>query len=219
MYKRNKILVWEMNSEERDDDGIKVYTPLLRKIQSMPKPNYMREGWGIAYRNRVLFDESSNEVLESQQLLYTTDSSDKISVIDPDGWKTLGQISVTEDGSPLTYLNELEIIERDVDSLHPYERMRQHKRSQWVFANRFGDNVIYMVSLETGKVAKKWDLTDLVNQQKDYISETGEEGYDWGNNVLNGIAYKKETDTFLLTGKMWDFLFEVHLDYHSAMDL
>lgn len=35
--------------------------------------------------------------------------------------------------------------------------------------------------------------------------------YDWGNNVLNGIAFNKETGTFLVTGKNWDFIFEVIL--------
>jgi len=33
------------------------------------------------------------------------------------------------------------------------------------------------------------------------------------NNVLNGIAYRKETDTFLVTGKMWHNLTEIKFDY------
>ncbi len=28
---------------------------------------------------------------------------------------------------------------------------------------------------------------------------------------MNGIAYNKERDTFLITGKMWDFVFEVKI--------
>lgn len=35
--------------------------------------------------------------------------------------------------------------------------------------------------------------------------------YDWGNNVLNGIAYKKDTNTFFFSGKMWDLVFEVQM--------
>ena len=30
--------------------------------------------------------------------------------------------------------------------------------------------------------------------------------------VLNGIAYRPETDTYLLTGKLWPWLFEVALE-------
>jgi len=38
-----------------------------------------------------------------------------------------------------------------------------------------------------------------------------EPSYDWTNAVLNGIAYRESTDTFFLTGKMWDYFFEVKL--------
>lgn len=31
--------------------------------------------------------------------------------------------------------------------------------------------------------------------------------YDAGNNVLNGIAYDNKTDTFFVTGKMWDHVY------------
>ena len=33
------------------------------------------------------------------------------------------------------------------------------------------------------------------------------------NAVLNGIAYDKQRDTFVITGKMWDLAFELKLDY------
>jgi glutamine cyclotransferase len=35
--------------------------------------------------------------------------------------------------------------------------------------------------------------------------------YDWGNNVLNGIAYNPWRRTFYITGKRWDFMFEMDL--------
>ena len=37
--------------------------------------------------------------------------------------------------------------------------------------------------------------------------------YDWDDNVLNGIAYLKDRDTFFVTGKRWDFIFEIGLNY------
>lgn len=37
--------------------------------------------------------------------------------------------------------------------------------------------------------------------------------YDKQNNVMNGIAYRKETDTFFFTGKNWDKITELSLNY------
>ena len=42
--------------------------------------------------------------------------------------------------------------------------------------------------------------------------------YDWWNNVPNGIAYDQSDDTFWITGKMWDFAFNVQLDYQEVID-
>uniref|UniRef100_A0A7S3IKG8 Uncharacterized protein n=1 Tax=Strombidium inclinatum TaxID=197538 RepID=A0A7S3IKG8_9SPIT len=183
----------------------------------MPMPNHMKEGWGIAYKNWVMFNNETNEVMAQQQLLYTTDSTSKITVIDPKNWKTLRQIEVTENGKSLNYLNELEIIQRDVDSTTPLERKQQYIRSQWVFANRFQSNFIYMVNLESGKVVHKWDMSEVVAEQYTYIKEKGETNYDDRNNVLNGIAYRAETDSFLVSGKRWDFVFDIKLDYHKYL--
>ena len=39
--------------------------------------------------------------------------------------------------------------------------------------------------------------------------------YDEENNVFNGIAYIPERDSFLMTGKMWNHMHEVKLDYRK----
>lgn len=39
--------------------------------------------------------------------------------------------------------------------------------------------------------------------------------WDQTNNVFNGIAYRKQDDTFLVTGKMWDHIYQVKLDYRK----
>ena len=72
-----------------------------------------------------------------------------------------------------------------------------------------------MINLDTGKIVKQWDFSMLVEDIKNYINSINDYSYDWGNNVLNGIAYNKYKDTFYLTGKMWDFVYEVKLDYRD----
>ena len=38
-------------------------------------------------------------------------------------------------------------------------------------------------------------------------------GYDRMNNVLNGIAYDSENDEFYMTGKRWNFVFKIKLNW------
>ncbi len=36
---------------------------------------------------------------------------------------------------------------------------------------------------------------------------------DEDSNVLNGIAWRESTDTFFLSGRMWDNMSEIRFDY------
>ena len=75
-----------------------------------------------------------------------------------------------------------------------------------------------MIDLRTGIIANTWDLTELKEKQEKHIKESGQDkNYDYLNAVLNGIAYFPKNDSFLITGKMWDFIFEVKLDYYQYM--
>ncbi|TNV76972.1 hypothetical protein FGO68_gene15201 [Halteria grandinella] len=82
----------------------------------------------------------------------------------------------------------------------------------YIYANAYTTNDIYKFSKIDGTLVKIYNFADLANLQKKEVQSLGQSySYDWGNNVLNGIAYRQETNTFLLTGKKWDFMFEVAL--------
>lgn len=150
----------------------------------MPKNNQLREGWGLSYR-------------PSDQKLYASDGSQYIYVIDPNSWNTIQTIEVHDlNGKKLSNINELEIIPN-------YDG--------YIFANAWMTNFVYMIELASGNVVKQWDMTELVDIQKKHVGV--DLSYDWTNAVLNGIAYYGPNDSFLLTGKLWDFVFEVNLEY------
>jgi glutamine cyclotransferase len=62
-----------------------------------------------------------------------------------------------------------------------------------------------------GHVLSRFDMSSLLEIEKAYLDEHNItwQRYDVLNNVLNGIAYHKETDTFFVTGKNWHFLFQI----------
>lgn len=68
-------------------------------------------------------------------------------------------------------------------------------------------NWIYAVDPLTGEVKKAFDLREL----EDIWERTPGASRD-RNHVFNGIAYRAETDTFFVTGKNWNVVFEVKLN-------
>ena len=73
--------------------------------------------------------------------------------------------------------------------------------------------------MESRKAVRKYDfsyLRKLVIEDMNKMAQAKGERFKWShnqyaNNVLNGVTYNKDTDTFLMTGKMWPFIFEVKL--------
>lgn len=77
-----------------------------------------------------------------------------------------------------------------------------------IFANIYGQNDIVVIDPNTGRITNKIDCSNLLAQAKvNYNPLTIDAGF-----VLNGIAYKKSTNTYFLTGKCWPVIVEVKLN-------
>jgi glutamine cyclotransferase len=72
--------------------------------------------------------------------------------------------------------------------------------------------IVIKIDKNTGLVEKVWNFEDLHKIQMDHNNKNKVYNWDSTNNVMNGIAYKKDTNTFYLTGKRWNYIFEVQLD-------
>ena len=77
-----------------------------------------------------------------------------------------------------------------------------------IFANIYGQNDIVVIDPNTGRIMNKIDCSNLLAQAKvNYNPLTIDAGF-----VLNGIAYKKSTNTYFITGKCWPVIVEVKLN-------
>jgi glutamine cyclotransferase len=112
--------------------------------------------------------------------LVMSNGSSRLTFRDPETFATLGQVAVTRAGVPVDMLNELECVDGAV------------------WANVYLTDEILRVDPGTGKVTGVVDASGLLTPAERARAE-----------VLNGIAYKPETGTFLITGKYWPRLFEV----------
>lgn len=77
-----------------------------------------------------------------------------------------------------------------------------------IFANIYGQNDIVVIDAKTGHITNKIDCSNILAQAKvNYNPLTIDAGF-----VLNGIAYKKSSNTYFLTGKCWPVVVEVKLN-------
>lgn len=123
------------------------------------------EGWGLTYwKSALLMSNGSDELLQ----------------IALGAFNVVGSIRVTDEGKPVTNLNELEIV------------------GNTLYANIWQSSLIAVIDLPSGKVVKYLDF-----------SSKGREIYKNFRNidVLNGIAY--DGKYLWVTGKFWPQIYKI----------
>ena len=116
-----------------------------------------------------------------------SDGSSTITFRD-DAFQPIGSIAVTLDGNPVRNLNELE-----------YARGR-------IYANVWFRDSIVEIDPADGRVTRVIDCSALVAAEQPRAGEA----------VLNGIAWRADTETFYLTGKWWRTVFAVQIPTDST---
>jgi glutaminyl-peptide cyclotransferase len=174
------------------DNQVLVYSNPFPSGSTLQPPQYLRsyalpaqiaEGWGLTH---------------DDDYLYVSNGSTTIYLCVPN--------------PTLTGLDVVKTITVDTQGRWPHFNELEMVDSKYIYANAFLTSDIYKFSKTDGKLISIWNMKDLMDKQTTYVNSIGGGvWYDWGNNVLNGIAYSQSRGTFLLTGKRWDFVFEVTL--------
>lgn len=129
---------------------------------------YDGEGWGLTHDDRFLI---------------MSDGTENIRFLDPATFAVVRTISVTDHGTPLTNLNELEYINGEM------------------YANVWLTNRIVRIDPTSGAILGWIDLTGLLPDADRSPSV----------NELNGIAYDDATNRLFVTGKNWPEIFQIAL--------
>lgn len=112
--------------------------------------------------------------------LVMSDGSSELVFREPSSLAESRRIQVTLDGHPVKRLNELECVDGQV------------------WANVWMTEELLRIDPASGRVTATVDARGLLEPSERR-----------GTDVLNGIAYRPETGTFLITGKLWPRIFEV----------
>lgn len=151
------------------------FNAALELIEELTIPSQIREGWGMTHIDGSLL------VSDGSQTLY---------FLDPESFEITNSLTVTDNGRPLSRLNELEYVNGKI------------------YANVFQLDTLVEINLD-GTVSQKYDFSELMRIEKAYLKDHGLtwNSYDHANNVFNGIAYHQWSDTFFVTGKNWHFIY------------
>lgn len=122
--------------------------------------------------------------------LIFNDGSNVFHYMDPETFKIVKDLNVTDQYGPVNELNEPEMI------------------NGYIYANRWQTDYIYKIDTATGKVVARFDMSTL-RQRGNIPPMQGRRGEP---EVLNGIAYDAKANKIYVTGKNWPKLFEVKLD-------
>ena len=137
---------------------------------------YQGEGWGLTNDGKIL---------------YMTDSTHVIRVVDPETFQTIRTLVVfREDAKPLMQINELEFIKGELWA------NVWHSEEPEILGK---PNHIARIDPNSGKLLGWIDLNGISTDDVERDSE----------NTLNGIAYDAATDRIFVTGKNWKKLFEI----------
>ena len=120
------------------------------------------------------------------EFLYMSNGSNSLTVRDPSSFVIVKEIPVRNNGNPVQAINELECV------------------GDIIYANIWQTDTILKIDNESGNVLATIDASGLLTSDESASAD-----------VLNGIAYNHDSETFLITGKLWPAMFEVTFEKSS----
>ena len=117
--------------------------------------------------------------------LIMSDGSERLHFYSTDPWTYEHSVQVYDHEGAISGINELEA----VDDL--------------IYANQYEEDTLLIIDPSNGQLVGKVDCSDLFDEEA-YTKRAGKEV-----DVMNGIAYDSISGHFILTGKLWPYLYEV----------
>lgn len=180
--------------EEYFGEGATLHGDSVWQLTWQENTAFRRDADTLEVTGEFSYDGEGWGICSDGDQLVMSDGTDELTFRDPETFEPTGTVSVTLDGDPVEEINELECTggQEGSDGAEPA-----------VWANIWYEDRIIRIDPATGDVTGVLDV-ELPAGERD------------GADVLNGIAEVPGDDggpdTFYLTGKLWDTLYEVRVD-------
>lgn len=186
-YKTGEILLEEKLDDAYFAEGMTIMDDKIYQLTWQEKTGFIYDRHTFKSEGAFGYGQSKEGwgLTNDGTQFYKSDGTPKIWTLDPNTLAEKSYIEPTSNKSVTTKLNELEWVNGKI------------------YANNYGSAAISIINPESGAIEGIIDLRGLLKEIQS--------GLDTANEVLNGIAYKKNEDRLFVTGKHWNTLFEIAL--------
>lgn len=168
-------------SPELFGEGITLYNDKIYQVTWRSKVGFVYDRSTFNQINKIYYQSEGWGLTTMDDKIVMSDGSNILYIIDPEMFTVLYRLEVCDNEKMVDQLNELEYINGEI------------------WANIWNTDLIARIDPVSGKLLSYVDLKGIL---KDTDIDTN-------INVLNGIAFDKETGRIFVTGKNWPKLFEI----------
>jgi len=161
-------------------EGVTVLKNNIYQLTWQQQKCFVYDAKNLTKKKDLLYTGEGWGICNNDTVLIMSDGSERLTYRNPETFEILKTIEVYSNIGPVKNLNELEYV------------------NGLIYANVWMTNKVAVIDPITGKVVAEIDASNLVQLGKG------------SGDVLNGIAYRKESATYFMTGKYWPKLFEVN---------
>jgi glutamine cyclotransferase len=181
-YKTGEILKKKILDDAYFGEGITVFDDKIYQLTWQQNKCFVYDINTFTYSNEYSYTGEGWGMTNDGKNLIMSDGTERLYFRDPNTFGLIRTIEVYSNSGPVKMLNELEYINGKI------------------YANIYQTTNIAIIDPKSGAVEGLIDLSLIALE----FREDGE--------VLNGIAYEKESDRLFVTGKNWPYLLHIELE-------
>ena len=187
LFNGNKILNTKFLDNEFFGEGLTIFDKRIIQLTWKNKVGFI---YDLNSMNMIKSFNYNNSIegwglANDGEYIYKSDGTEKIWILDPETLQEISYIEIVTNNKKVKNINELEIVE-DIIYANTYQ---------------FNKDVVLAINKNSGEVLGIINFQDLREKVKDHPDL----------DVLNGIAYYKKNNSFFMTGKKWNKIFEVEI--------
>ncbi|MDA3891833.1 MAG: glutaminyl-peptide cyclotransferase [Salinivirgaceae bacterium] len=180
----NNEIVQSINlSKELFGEGITIINDKIYQLTWRSNIGYVYEKESLKKLYDFNYPTEGWGLTNNGSELIMSDGSEHIYFLDTEFIQETKKLQVYDNNGPVKHLNELEYI------------------NGVIYANIYGSESIVAFDAESGKVLKYINLSGMLDKSKVKTPI----------DVLNGIAFDKQKNRLIVTGKWWPYFYEIEL--------
>ncbi|WP_019669501.1 glutaminyl-peptide cyclotransferase [Eudoraea adriatica] len=184
-FKTGNVLQHKDLDKEYFGEGITILNDKLYQLTWRSSIGFVYQLSDFKEISRFQYAESKEGwgLCNDGKMIYKSDGTEKIWLLDPETMAEVSYIETVTNKSIFNKANELEYVDGKI------------------YANVWQKESMMIIDAESGAIIGVINMAGLKNRVKKHDNL----------DVLNGVAYNPDRDTFFVTGKNWDKLFEIKI--------